>query len=227
MSRRSPFCFFLLSILMMIFTACSSDSGLALPDYFMGYATILRRTPNSDEFLIRLDDWKEYPLDISSVNMNLSGKDSARIICYYTKGKSELNIEGNAPINPTLKLISVAPAKIPSDVSGTPIHQDNPISFVSMSKGAYYLNFLLKVSVQEKEHLFYVGAPFVVYDALGKVHLTFRLYHDQNGDYPAYYSRVYMSIPLYSYWDVLQNGGSVTVQYIDESNLLRYHKLMF
>jgi len=227
MNRRNPLYFFLLSILSIFFAACSSDSEVALPDYFMGYATVLRQSPTSDSFSIRLDDWKEYPLDYSAVNMDLNGSDSVRVICYYTYENGQTSSEGSDFIIPTLKLISVAPVQIPSNVAEVPNHGDDPISFVSMSKGAYFLNFLFEVSVKEKAHSFYVEDPFVIYDALGKVHLLYHLYHDCNGDYAAYSSRVYMSIPLYSYWNTLQDGGSVTIQYRDEDDLVQYYTLNY
>lgn len=227
MNRRGFLYFFLSSILTIILTACSSDSKVTYPDYFLEYATVLRKIRNSNDLSVRLDDWKEYPLDISAVNIDLSGNDSVRVICYYTKENSEMSSEGSVSITPTLKLASVALAQIPSNVAEAPNHRDDPISFLSISKGAYFLNFLFEVSVKEKEHLFYVDVPLVAYDTLGKVHLTFRLYHDCNGDYAAYSSRIYMSIPLYSYWDSLQNGGSVTIQYRDEDNLMQYHELTY
>lgn len=227
MNRRNLLSFFLLSILSFVFAACSSDSEVALPNYFMGYATVLKQSPTSDSFSIRLDDWKEYPLDFSAVNMDLNGSDSVRVICYYTYEKAQMSSGGSGSIIPTLKLISVALVQIPSNVAEVPNHGDDPISFMSMSKGAYFLNFLFEVSIKEKAHSFCVEAPLAIYDALGKVHLLYHLYHDNNGDYAAYSSRVYMSIPLYFYWDKLQDGGSVTIQYRDEDNLMQYHELKY
>jgi len=228
MNKKYSLSFVLLSLLTIIFTACSSDKGVSLPNYFMGYATVLRQGPISNELSIRLDDGIVYPLDTSRVQMNLNTLDSLRVICYYTQESSESTSSqrSNSDIE-VITLASVAPVQLPEIAVDGTTYRDDPISFVSMSKGTYYLNLLFEISKKEKDHLFYVRTLIKQYDTSGKIHIAIRLYHDSNGDYAAYSSRVYMSIPLYSVWDDLQDGGSVNIQYTDEDGVVRYHELTF
>jgi len=188
----------------------------------------LRQGPISDELSIRLDDGMVYPLDTSTVQMNLNTLDSLRVICYYTQESSESTSSqrSNSDIE-VITLASVALVQLPEMAVDGTTYRDDPISFVSMSKGAYFLNLLLEVSKKEKDHLFYARTLMKQYDTSGKMHLVIRLYHDSNGDYAAYSSRVYMSIPLSSVWDDLQDGGSVGIQYTDHEGIVRYNKLTF
>ena len=87
----------------------------------------------------------------------------------------------------------------------------DPLSIQSIWKSGEYINLVLLPMVKDKPHAFHFIDQGIT-EANGKRTLNLTLYHDRNNDMEAFTRKVYLSIPLWGYKEVLEKGDQVVVQ---------------
>lgn len=88
------------------------------------------------------------------------------------------------------------------------ILKTDPVTSVRIWRGADYINMVVKTLGQSKAHRW--GLHEASFDTQ-KHCLSFTLYHDINGDYPAFSRETYLSFPLRRYKGHLVKGNSIFV----------------
>lgn len=86
----------------------------------------------------------------------------------------------------------------------------DPVEVQSLWMGKDYLNAALLVKGQSFKHYYHFVEESVTIDAAtGRKVVKLLLYHDVNGDFPAYTRRTYISIPLWQYADGAEEGAVI------------------
>lgn len=85
----------------------------------------------------------------------------------------------------------------------------DPVDIQSIWRSGQYLNLILLVAKKDKQHTYHFVDEGIHTDTDGKQTLRLRLYHNNNGDYPAFTSKVYLSVPLQSYQELLNKGDQI------------------
>lgn len=84
------------------------------------------------------------------------------------------------------------------------------VSTIRIWRGSDYINMIVKTLGQSKAHKWGLNENRVT-TMNGKLRLSFTLYHDLNGDYPAFSRETYLSFPLRKYTSRLSQGDSISV----------------
>lgn len=85
------------------------------------------------------------------------------------------------------------------------------VSTVRIWRGSGYINMVIKTLGQSKAHKWGLNEDGFTATADGGKRLSFTLYHDINGDYPAFTRETYVSFPLRGYASRLAKGDSIFV----------------
>lgn len=85
------------------------------------------------------------------------------------------------------------------------------VSSIRIWRGSSYINVIVKALGQTKSHKWGLNEDGLSRTENGRKRLSFTLYHDMNGDYPAFSRQVYLSFPLRKYADRLTKGDSIFV----------------
>lgn len=96
----------------------------------------------------------------------------------------------------------------------------NPVKYTSLKtdvvtslriwRGAGYINMVVKSLGQSKSHKWGLNEDYIS-SKDGRKQLHFTLYHDMNGDYPAFSRDTYLSFPLRKYASQMISGDSIFV----------------
>lgn len=96
----------------------------------------------------------------------------------------------------------------------------NPVKYASLKtdvvtslriwRGAGYINMVVKSLGQSKSHKWGLNEDYISVKN-GRKQLHFTLYHDMNGDYPAFSRDTYLSFPLRKYTSQMISGDSIFV----------------
>lgn len=160
------------------------------------------------------DDGHKYAL---SLEQNKLTRDSLyRCVGTYFLDESGLHLYNLQHI------VSPVPVKYAS------LKTDAVIS-IRIWRGAAYINMIVKSLGQSKSHKWGLNEDSVTIKK-GRKQLHFTLYHDINGDYPAFSRETYLSFPLQKYASQMVNGDSifVSVHQMDEKrDTVIVHPLAF
>lgn len=88
----------------------------------------------------------------------------------------------------------------------------DPLSIQSIWKSGEYINLVLLPMVKDKPHTFHFIDQGIT-ETNGKRTLNLTVYHDRNNDMEAFTRKVYLSIPLWGYKEVLEKGDQIVVQF--------------
>lgn len=89
--------------------------------------------------------------------------------------------------------------------------KSDPLSLQSIWIGGKYLNLALLVKSQKENHSYMIIEDSLKAFIQGGRTLYLRLYHDAGGDMEAYTQTVYLSVPLYHYFPILQKGDTIAI----------------
>lgn len=87
----------------------------------------------------------------------------------------------------------------------------DPVSTVRVWLGGGYVNMVVKTLGQTKAHRWGLNEDSFTSSDSGRKRLSFTLYHDINGDYPAFSRETYLSFPLRKYTSRLTQGDSLFI----------------
>lgn len=85
----------------------------------------------------------------------------------------------------------------------------DPVAIQSIWRSGRYLNLILQVKVKDQKHAYDFVENAVETNADGSHTLRLTLYHDRNNDIEGFDQRVYLSVPLWAYSDVLREGDKI------------------
>ena len=196
-------CCFLLLLCMLALEGCKEDKYV-YPSVLTEFINI--RTDHSGTLKELITDQGE----ILSVQQRegLSGltPDSVyRTVSVYERLES--SEEDDAYLYSSQLILAALP--LPADQFETV--RTDPLSIQSIWKSGEYINLVLLPTVKEKPHAFHFIDQGIT-EANGKRTLNLTLYHDRNNDIEAFTRKVYLSIPLWGYKEVLEKGDQVVVQ---------------
>lgn len=196
-SRRYCIVFYkgvmVLAILLFLFSCKDDDYQYpAVTTDFVSVTTDARGQADS----LFDDNGRKYAI---SVSLNNLAKDSLyRCVSQYA-------IEGSGIHVYTLKNI-VSPDPVRFKTLKT-----DAVSTMRIWKGADYINIVVRSLGQSKAHRWGLNEDAVLSEPDGTHRLYFTLYHDRNGDYPAFSRETYLSFPLRKYARFLTKGDSIFV----------------
>lgn len=87
----------------------------------------------------------------------------------------------------------------------------DPLNIDRIWQSGDYINMILEIMAKDKPHGLNFIENEITDDADGSKTLYLTVYHNQNGDYEAFTKKVYASIPLWPYRNVLSEGDKVIV----------------
>lgn len=87
----------------------------------------------------------------------------------------------------------------------------DPLDIDRIWHSGNYINMILEIMAKDKPHGLNFIENEITEDADGSKTLYLTVYHNQNGDYEAFTKKVYASIPLWHYKNVLSEGDKVIV----------------
>lgn len=138
------------------------------------------------------------------------------------------NYELSAAGKDTTAIIYASAAAISSAPQTTDKFKDgiknDPAQVLSIWQGRNYLNIVLNVLSQSKNHSFAFIEQSATTDADGRRHINILLYHNSNNDIQAYTQRAYLSIPLSQYAGTDGKGAIITFSlYTNDGSLKSYN----
>ena len=90
-------------------------------------------------------------------------------------------------------------------------HTD-PVTLQSIWRSGDYLNMVLQVMVKDQEHdLSFIENDLRIH-ANKKQTLMLTLYHDRKGDVEGFHQKFYLSVPLWHYKGILNEGDTIVFQ---------------
>ena len=88
------------------------------------------------------------------------------------------------------------------------IHTD-PVAIQSIWRSGDYLNLIALAMVKDRTHEFHFIDNGITHNEDGTKTLNLTLYHDRHDDVEGFNRKVYLSVPLRTYADVLQKGDKI------------------
>lgn len=101
----------------------------------------------------------------------------------------------------------VAPVPLPAE-KFKEIKTD-PVELQSIWQGGGYLNLIVVARVKDQAHKYHFIENGITRHTDGKKTLDLALYHDRNNDTEGFDRKVYLSVPLWVYAGVLQEGDTI------------------
>ena len=106
----------------------------------------------------------------------------------------------------TLSILSVIPK--PADKFAEGIATD-PLHVQSITYTGRYINMILLPMVKDKTHYYHFADNGISTNIDGTQTLEITLLHKQNGDYEGYKKKMYASVPVWTYNDILKDGDRI------------------
>ena len=88
------------------------------------------------------------------------------------------------------------------------IHTD-PVAIQSIWRSGSYLNLIALAMVKDRTHEYHFIDNGITHNEDGTKTLHLTLYHDRHNDVEGFSRKVYLSVPLWAYADVLQEGDEI------------------
>lgn len=184
------------------FISCSDDEdGYVYPSLLSEFADVV--TDASGAFTHIHTDKGENLAIVNTAELIAEGVKSDTI--YRTLSRYEL-VDGGVKIY-SLQAIP-APYAEPLNAFPDGIKAD-VVEMQSIWRGGDYLNMVLLVKAQNGRHVFRFVEDSLTTSSTGVHTLHVRLYHDADGDLPAYTQKAYLSLPLSPYASRLASGDSI------------------
>lgn len=154
-------------------------------------------TTNSEGEIDSLYDDNGNKYAISLEQNNLAKDSLYRCVSTYSSDESGLHLYGLQHI------VSPDPVKYAS-------LKTDVVTSIRIWRGADYINMVVKSLGQSTPHKWGLNEDFIT-SQNGRKRFHFTLYHDMNGDYPAFSRNTYLSFPLRKYAHQMIAGDSIFV----------------
>ncbi|MDR0894973.1 MAG: hypothetical protein LBN06_06695 [Prevotellaceae bacterium] len=194
---------FLAAVAVVLLLAACSDDDYHYPSVRLEFLTA---TTGSDGRLqsVKTDAGQSFAVLEDASDIHATPDTLLRIVANYEQQTAE-----GVKLYATAGAISPLPRPAESFKEGV---KRAPAVVTSIWQGLDYLNIILSIKAQNKQHsLGFVEEADSIDTATGQrvVHLS--LYHDDNHDVQAYSRRVYASVPLQKY--IKEEGGNTLLLY--------------
>ena len=184
----------LLLLLTFIVFACKDDDAYQYPPVKLEFLTAESASDGRLQMLIT-DRGERLPVVEDLTNTRIKADTLTRFISNYEL----LSRAEGARIYALSSVLSVKPLP-PSAPNFAHGIKTDPLDVQSVWLGQDYLNAVLLVKGQSFKHYYHFVEESATTDApTGRKTVKLLLYHDANGDLPAYTRRAYISIPLRQY----------------------------
>ncbi len=102
------------------------------------------------------------------------------------------------------------PAMIPQKIENFLLGiKTDPVGIQSIWRSGEYLNMILLIKHKDQSHAFHFVDEGITVDADQNKTLNLRLYHNRYNDYEAFTIKYYLSVPLWHYKDILNEGDKI------------------
>ena len=226
----------LLAVLGLL-TACGGDD-YHYPSVQLAYLSAATGSDGSLQQIVT-DQGESYPVVSDRSNLRSTPDSLLRIVSNYLLTTDERGVKG-AELYAVRQ--AIAPIPQPAEAFKQGLHTD-PAEILSIWMGHDYLNLIALIKVQSKGHRLHfieqsnriegTGSDEVTRGGLntrsegaigeGTRIVEILLYHDADGDVPAYSQRAYLSVPLRHYFTDEVQTLQLTFSAIDESGETKSH----
>ncbi|MGL5958576.1 MAG: NigD-like protein [Phocaeicola sp.] len=197
-------CFYLIITISLLLIGCKEKEYIypTLTTEFCGLKT---NASGVGHYLVTDDD-KQLWIENQSGVSGLKSDTTYRVVSRYAPA--------NDSPNPTaVKLYGIANVIAPIPIKERQFQQfhTDAVELQSIWKKGDYLNLVVRVKMKEKVHIFhFIENKLEEIDGKRTLYLT--LYHDRKNDIEAFYQTTYLSVPLWSYSNRLQEGDTIVFQ---------------
>ena len=185
----------------LLFTSCGEEEYV-FPD-LVTEMVCLKTDANGSGTHFITDNGHVWNLQKGNQPNKLTADSTYRVVSRY----APLN-ETDAQAYSFYQTISSLP-KLESEYES--IHTD-PVSIQSIWRSGDYLNMVLQIMVKNQEHELSFIENGITTNADGTQALTLTLYHDRKNDVEGYNEKIYLSVPLWHYQEVLNKGDQIVLQ---------------
>ncbi|WP_455672115.1 NigD1/NigD2 family lipoprotein [Phocaeicola sp.] len=191
-----------LFFLPVLITACSDDDYV-YPDVLTEITSLKTDGTGTIRSLIT-DEGVEWSVQTRSGIDGLVADSIYRTITMYAPVDTE-------PATREVMLYStqltVSPVPLPIEKFREP--KTDPVELQSIWRGGNYLNLIVVAKVKDQSHAYHFMENGITQNQDGTRTLELTLYHDRNNDIEGFDRKVYLSVPLWAYADVLQKGDKI------------------
>lgn len=182
----------------MLFSACGEDEYV-YPDMLTEMACLQTDAQGYGHQLIT-DNGKTWAIPQNQQPNKLTADSLYRVISKFAP-------HDNGEIS--VYALQSVKAPLPKVASEFPVIYTDPISIQSIWQSGEYLNLILQVMVKDQEHEFGFIDNGITTDANGVQTLSLTLFHNRNNDVEGFYRKVYLSVPLWHYKEILNQGDVI------------------
>lgn len=182
----------------MLFSACGEDEYV-YPDMLTEMACLQTDAQGYGHQLIT-DNGKTWAIPQNQQPNKLTADSLYRVISKFAP-------HDNGEIS--VYALQSVKAPLPKVASEFPVIYTDPISIQSIWQSGEYLNLILQVMVKDQEHEFGFIDNGITTDANGVQTLSLTLFHNRNNDVEGFYRKVYLSVPLWQYKEILNQGDVI------------------
>ena len=183
-----------LIVFLSITLSSCGDEDYVYPPVKLEFLTAESGDDGNIKVLLK-DDGERLSVKEDRTQTKIEANSTKRVISNYEQlatGEVRIYAMGNV----------VSPLPLPADAEAFKDGiKTDPAEILSIWMGRDYLNMVLQVKAQNGKHYFHFVEEKVFVNDLGDKCVSILLYHDKNGDVPAYTQRAYASIPLKQYAD--------------------------
>lgn len=201
---------------LFLFMAGCSHDGNRYPSVQLEYVTALTNAAGKVA-QFTTDKGRMYKVTGDQTATAYNATQTVRIVANY-----ELQVEGNdttAYIYASTAAVAAVPQTADKFKNGV---KTDPSSVISVWMGRNYLNIVLGILSQSKQHDLSFVQQSVTIGSDGRRRITILLYHNNNGDVQAYTKRAYLSIPLSQYAGDDKKGAIISFTLNTDSGLKTY-----
>lgn len=184
-----------------VLTACSKESDYVYPDLITEFLNMTTDSDGAASTLIK-DDGSAFSINNATKINNLSPDTIYRVIAKYAVDTSANN---GCIVYSATRCVSSYPIPREKFIM-TPT---DPVTFQSGWVSGNYLNASIVVRIKEQLHAYYFIQDSITNQADGHKSLYLTLLHFRNNDVEGFNRTVYLSVPLYYYKKVLNQGDKV------------------
>lgn len=200
-----PFYYWLSFVICMLMCACSGE-GYHYPSVKLEFLTAYSDAEGSLKYVVT-DEGGEYPIESGVSDWHITPDSLIRIIGNYELLQTD-GMEG-VRLYSASAVVSSLPLPVWHFEEGV---KTDPADVLGIWMGRDYLNMMLEVKGQDRQHKFlFVEEEWTIDAGSHRASVSLVLYHDNGGDLPAYTKRAYCSVPLRHY--AVDGVETVTVHF--------------
>lgn len=195
--------FFLLSFLFPLLLSGCSDDDYIYPNVLTDMVDLQTDNTGTVRYLIT-DQGNQWRIQARTGLDGLAPDTIYRTVTMY----APLTESGSAEKEAMLYNTQLVLSPVPMPESKFKDLKTDPVEIQSIARSGNYLNLILQVKAKDQPH----GYHFIenkLESKNGKQTLYLTLYHDRNNDIEGFNRKVYMSVPLWAYANVLHKGDKI------------------